>query len=212
MMSNFLCPIDNKDDLIQKVSVVVDLGHSSGSFSGPTGTALHLDGEWGSVFGFTSLRGETVSRLADKLSPPPEPRRKGGIGCWWAWVINWFVWGTISILISACLLIAMISNSINSFLPISDAYGNNYTLWFTVGFIGFLILGSLALFGAVALMRLDRKKKAEAEILFNNQLRIYNAAMAKWDRSYICFRHGIIFDAISRQICDIDHFMEFLLN
>ena len=59
-MTNF-CPICNKDDAIQKVTVIVAGGRSSGHFSGPPGD-------------YTPVYGNTVSGLARLLAPPQSQR------------------------------------------------------------------------------------------------------------------------------------------
>jgi len=64
------CPIDNKDDSIQKVSAVVASGRSTGTFSGPTGGTVSYDGKSGSVSGYSSLSGSSTSHLAQLLAHP----------------------------------------------------------------------------------------------------------------------------------------------
>lgn len=76
---NLACPIDNKDDSIQKVSAVVTAGQSIGTFSGPSGGVTHSNGKWSTTSGFTTLSGSTTSNLASLLAPPSEPK-KGSLG------------------------------------------------------------------------------------------------------------------------------------
>ena len=74
-------PICNKDDAIQKLSVIVASENSSGTFSGPSGGVTYVDGKWGSVGGYSSLSGSTMSELARRLAPPPAPQNKDRVGC-----------------------------------------------------------------------------------------------------------------------------------
>lgn len=85
-MSNS-CPICQKDDAIQRVVAVVQSGRSSGTYSGPSGGVAYSDGKWGSVSGYSTLSGSTVSDLAKSLVPPQEPQR-GSLGLiFWLWLL-----------------------------------------------------------------------------------------------------------------------------
>ncbi len=66
-----ICPVCGKDDAIQLVSAVVASGQATGTFSGPSGGVAYVGGKWGSVNGYTTLRGGTTSQLAQLLAPPP---------------------------------------------------------------------------------------------------------------------------------------------
>jgi hypothetical protein len=74
---NYLCPIDQKDDQIQKVSVIVAGGTSSGFFSGPTGGVVSHDGKTGTYGGWSSLSGGSSTTLAQMLMPLDEPQKAG---------------------------------------------------------------------------------------------------------------------------------------
>ena len=86
---NLTCPIDNKDDSIQKVSAVVTSGQSTGTFSGPTGGIVSYDRKLGGVIGHTNLEGGSTSQLAALLTPPQKPVEPHGFGGWW--IILWMV-------------------------------------------------------------------------------------------------------------------------
>ena len=70
-----VCPIDSKDDAIQKVSALVSAGKSTGSFSGPSGGLTRTGEGWGSTVGYTTLRGGTITDLAKMLTPPRKPKQ-----------------------------------------------------------------------------------------------------------------------------------------
>ena len=69
------CPIDNKDNTIQKVSAVVAGGTSTGSFSGLTSGVVDVDGKTGNLGGFSTLTGGTKSNLASFLASPRMPHQ-----------------------------------------------------------------------------------------------------------------------------------------
>jgi hypothetical protein len=52
---SIVCPVCGKNDAIQKVSGVVASGQASGTFSGPTGGVVNVDGKWGTTGSYTSL-------------------------------------------------------------------------------------------------------------------------------------------------------------
>ena len=43
------CPVCGKNDTIYKVSGVVASGQASGTFSGPSGGVVNVDGKWGTT-------------------------------------------------------------------------------------------------------------------------------------------------------------------
>jgi hypothetical protein len=70
-----ICPIDKKDDAIQKVSAILMSGNVIGSFSGPSSGAVNVDGKSGSLIGYTYLSGATQTELARQVAPPIEPTK-----------------------------------------------------------------------------------------------------------------------------------------
>ena len=58
------------------MSGVVARGQASGTFAGPTGGVVNVDGNWGTTGGYTTLSGSTVTNLAALLFPPPEPKKR----------------------------------------------------------------------------------------------------------------------------------------
>jgi hypothetical protein len=103
---NLACPIDNKDDSIQKVSAVVSSGQSTGTFSGPTGGIVSVDGKSGGVSGYTTLRGGSTSQLATLLAPPQEPAKPHGFGRWWfiLWIVPYVAGGVAGATSNSALL------------------------------------------------------------------------------------------------------------
>jgi hypothetical protein len=75
-----LCPICQKDDAVQRVATLVAASQSSGTFSGPTGGVIYSNGKWGSVSGYSTMSGSTISNLALLLAPPSMPSQDTGIG------------------------------------------------------------------------------------------------------------------------------------
>ncbi len=78
-MSAIVCPIDKKDDVIQRISAVVSGGISSGSFSAPSGDTP----------GYTHISGTATSKLAPMLDLPPGAKKKNGI-VWWMYIFLFY--------------------------------------------------------------------------------------------------------------------------
>ena len=78
-MSAIVCPVDKKDDVIQRVSAVVSGGISSGNFSAPTTDTP----------GYTHMSGTATSKLAQMLDLPPSAKKKNGI-IWWMYILLFY--------------------------------------------------------------------------------------------------------------------------
>ena len=180
---NLVCPIDNKDDAIQKVSAVVASGQSTGTFSGPTGGAVSYDGKLGSVSGYSSLSGSSTSNLAQLLSPPSKPNKPVGFG--FAWLYLWIVVVTLGTVIG--FIPMMIVMGIGSLL--GAGVENPFVMIFSIisQWVGIIIVLGWLIFK-------DRQKKAKNEVVYLKEKLIWERAMAKWNRLYYCHKHDIVFD------------------
>ena len=83
------CPIDNKDNTIQKVSAVVAGGTSTGSFSGLTSGVVDVDGKTGNLGGFSTLTGGTKSNLASFLASPRMPHQPSNMNLLIIFIAFW---------------------------------------------------------------------------------------------------------------------------
>ena len=205
---DLFCPIDKKDDSIQKASAVVAGGQSFGSFSGPTGGTVAYDGKTGNVSGYATLSGNSSSRLSQLLAPPPEPAKPSGFGCWW--ILLWYP--TIP---SLGVMLGFITVS-----PILAILG---VLWQYVLFpnsnldlIGVIPAGGVVgiFVGSYFVYRyfkgLENKKKAREEVRYSEEKLIWDKLMQKWDRLYYCHKHDIVFDPENGESCAPSLLKEFL--
>jgi hypothetical protein len=192
---NPTCPIDNKDDAIQKVSAVVASGQSSGTFSGPTGGIVSYDGKTGSVAGHTTLSGSSTSQLAFLLAPPPEPKEES-YSCLLT-ILAWFM-----IIAGGAELYVYVAN----FLLSGEFHG---VLGGIFGFILFIIFVVMVWGGLKILKARKVHINKEREKLQQN-IPIWESAMRKWDRLYYCHKHDIAFDPENGETCPSNSLKEFL--
>jgi hypothetical protein len=199
------------DDAIQKVSVVVASGKSSGRFSGPSGGISYSDGKLGSVGGWTTLGGSTSTELAKTLTPPPHPKKGEftypakifsallsiftiGISCMGGWAL-------IGVVVGVLIIIGMVS-----YFGVEQIETNNLTGGAIEAF-GAVALGLCGgIFGLVAGIFGYIKQRSYSKNLIYEKERAYalekiawEKAMNRWDRLYFCHRDGIIFDPISKE-------------
>ena len=71
---SLICPVCQRDDLIQKVTAIVSSGTFTGSFIGPTSSIGQTGDTLSTGFGITSVSGSTQSNLAKQLASPPKPK------------------------------------------------------------------------------------------------------------------------------------------
>lgn len=130
---SILCPIDGKDDAIQKVSAIVLSGTSTGTDSGPTGGVAHVGGKWGTVRGYSTLSGQTRSDLASTLALPPKPKAGGTLKTIFSMIVV-LAWFGLSIWLAVGAIAFAFGNGFGSF-----DRAVNYAL------SGCLLLGALLL-------------------------------------------------------------------
>ncbi len=199
-MSN-LCPICNKDDSIQKVSVIVSAGKASGTFSGPSGGVAYIDGKWGTVGGYTTLSGSTMSELAKLLSPPPAPNSPKGYTC-----LEW-----IGLLFVAMILIPFVSGVLiivsEASMTVLGVFPNDPDTTDVIGGFIFLIIAFVVI---AFLVSLNQKRLAASEKRYAIEKHTWNLAMQRWNRLYFCQRDGIVFDPETGETCDPSNIQNFL--
>jgi len=183
---NIVCPIDDKDDAIQKVSSIVSSGAATGSFSGPSGGAVHIDGKWGYSGGYTTLHGRTITDLAKKLSPPEKPKLEG-LGCLWIPIIYPGV-------ILAGMMPFMLLSGIIGFL-FNLTIDSPILLVITIPFGLFTAFSFIKLF-----LRLDRERKEESK----KAIQKWEDAFKKWDELYYCFKHDVVFNPSTKVVIKMD--------
>ncbi len=190
-MTSIVCPLCNKDDVIQKVSAVVASGKTTSKFSGPSGGIANVDGKWGVVSGYTSLSGHTISELATLLAPPPEPKKPSGFGYWWILiggvVIPVLAFIPMFILVISTILYPSINQSVGLLSP---------------SFIMLPCLGCLSVVSLVILfIWIDNRIKVKSKPKYLAEKLKWDTAMQHWNRLYYCNRHDIVFDPDTNETC-----------
>jgi hypothetical protein len=198
-----VCPIDKKDDAIQRVSAILTSGISTGSFSGPSGGFISMDGKSGSVSGYTHLSGASMTELAKLLAPPPAPKEptesRRGVG-----------------LALSCAGVLGIGGFYCISIPIAGLIGSNITsdtgqiiflAWLCIYFV------ALGIFCFFLYRRLNANAKnnlLKAQAKYAEDKPRWDQAIEKWNRLYYCHRHGIVFDPDDGTSCEPASLKEFL--
>jgi hypothetical protein len=192
-----VCPICQKDDLVQRVETLVAAGQSSGTFSGPSVGTTYSNGKLGSVGGYTTLSGSSSSNLAKLLEPPSPPPTPKGYGCWWillAYPVIPIVGAIFSIpfMIPGMILMAIGENP--------DTLNMNF-----IGIFGIILTAIGGIIGYWLCIRFfikeSKKKKATMEKVFNEAKPKWEIAMRRWKRLYYCHRDGIVYDPEAGDTC-----------
>ena len=202
-----LCPIDNKDDAIQKISAVVAGGRASGRFAGPSEGVVYVDGKWRSVSGYATLSGETVSDLAQLLTPPLEPSKPSGFGAWWfiIWIPAIFAISLLTNLFAlpaAGIIGLSPGQDVNAIPPILQLLLVLYTICIAFPLAAWIVIRFL--------IRKDREIRANNEQVYIAERKKWEKARLRWERLYYCHRHGIVFDPDTRQTCEPFALKQFL--
>ena len=205
---NVVCPICQKDDSIQKISVIVNAGQYSGSFSGPTGGITYDDGKMGTFGSYSTLSGTTVTNLAMLMFPPKEPKPGRGLGVWWILIILCSGSFLLSGLTGIFCLIPMFAFPNNIFVNSKEEALIMGIMGICLG-IAFMIvsIGGLILFKCISV-----SKKKNGDKNYKIEKRLWDKAIAKWNRSYFCHRDDIIFDTESQEFSHLEKFQEYLFR
>jgi hypothetical protein len=184
-----VCPVCGKNDAIQKVSGVVASGQASGTFSGPSGGVVNVDGKWGAKGGYTTLSGSTVSNLAALLSPPPAPRK---------WPFGFF--GTVlTVLIWYFVVLPLVGGSIVFLIAAVVNLINNGLGWPTA--LAGVLVCLLSLGVGILIIRWYVKKFREARANHPLTRAAWESAIQRWERSYYCNRDDVVFDPDTGRTC-----------
>lgn len=181
MSTPIVCPVCRKDDAIQKVSSVVTGGITSGAFSGPSGGVISVEGKRGVTGGYTTLSGITVSVLAQKLLPPPEPKVDNSTA-------PLGVLGLIALLAAFAYIFW---------------WGNPSKDNLAINACGSILIGVLLLTLSVKAHQAERNRVAREKP-------IWEKSIQKWSRLYYCFRDDIVFDPLTGETCRPESLTAFL--
>ena len=70
---SIVCPKCNKDDQVQKVSVIYESGTTIGTYAGPIATVNYSGGKFGTAGSYASGVSSSSTQLAQRLAPPIQP-------------------------------------------------------------------------------------------------------------------------------------------
>jgi hypothetical protein len=195
-----VCPIDKKDDAIQKVSAILVAGISSGSFAGSTSSYITVDGKSGSSFGSTYLGGSSTTELARMLVPPVEPQP--------AIRSSWQKWLAVGAAVYFCVIPISLALAMGFFVS-PEAQGN-----LVLNIIGVVILTGGLVFGSrYAYRKITRDEEdsfAQSQSRYAVEKPKWDGAIQKWNRIYYCHKHGIVFDPKDGSMCEPKDLKEFL--
>ena len=187
-----VCPIDQKDDSIQKISAIVAGGSSTGSFSGPSGGMVNVDGKWGYSSGFTTLSGSSITNLAKKLSPPEKPQIRG-LGCLWIPIIYP---GAIVVFAFSMILFAMIYQFIFGFPRESE-----FPMWFSSAIPSTLIL----VLYVNHFIKVEKRMKTKS----NDEIIVWEKAFNNWNELFYCHKHDIVFNPVKNETINLDEISKY---
>ena len=200
-----VCPSCNKDDRIQKLSVLVQSGTSTGTFSGPTGGATYSDGKWGTVGGYSFLDAQSVTDLARLLAPPKEPRLPGGYG--------WIKWGCLAMgglisLVGVCVAVGVFAPIAGAVAAQEGSPASAVPAQLSIACMSFLVpaaLGALTFFiGA----NTDNNSKKQ----YDYDKPRWDQAIARWNRLYFCARDAIVIDPDTQATCQPNGLQQFIYS
>ena len=169
------CPIDQKDDSIQKVSAIVSANQASsfGTFSGPSVGVMDVGGKVGVTGGYTTLSGasNSITNLAKSLSLPSVTEEVKGIGgCLWVLIVFPGIIITFSI-------------------------GMGFTGVGDLNPLGFLLM----VIWLFIFISIHSKLKRESQKKYDIAMDSYNKALKIWDNLYYCYKHDIVFDPVNQK-------------
>jgi hypothetical protein len=190
-----VCPIDGKEDAIRKIESIILGDTSFGSFSGPSGGVTYSEGKWGTYTGGQQLSGTSTTTLANMLRLPPEPVKRGGLGCW-LFVIYFF--GGIA----AFAGIAMILGGL-----LGDGYANEGGSEVFCNAIGVAVI---AIGGLILARSYNAKSKKDGEEKYARDIQIWRKMKDKWVGLYYCYRHHLVFDPNTGEQCQPENLLTFL--
>ena len=178
------CPIDNRNDAIQSVPALVAAGRLSGSFSGPSGGGVYVDGKYGYTTGSTHLYGTLTSDLAQALATPLPPKETG---FWFLVGWSWLFLLSAIFIIGPFFLWTPFKNSIENNL-------NDQNKMFTTEVSALCILFLCFGWHPFAWPLIWPLQLAITKKLFNPRRHLlWQEACIKWKELYYCHRCGIIF-------------------
>lgn len=194
------CPVCHRNDKVQKLSSIV-----ASQTQLLEGTAITTDayrddeGTLRSAERQAFFTGKQASTLARQLVPPAEPvmPNHSRSGMLTILFVALLIYSTV-FLCPGCLfstaLIQAVPTAEGEATPVAEAIAQ------TAGGLFWLAIGSVFLFLLIKSLSFnDKEKKKRREAAYQQKKMHWDAAIQKYNRSYYCFRDGIIFDPESSQ-------------
>ncbi|MDW8212458.1 MAG: hypothetical protein RMJ55_02785 [Roseiflexaceae bacterium] len=194
------CPICHRSDKTEKLSSIVRSG--TDNISGTiTTTSTYIDNHGRKQYDthVTPLTATRQSELARILNPPEEPEKPSGFGCLWIPILLLLLFFTFN-----CLLMALATA------------GNIGTYNKLAGGLTEIALFAIIVFLFIASLRYLRRKdksilERNKQIYFTEKSR-WDSAMSIWSRSYYCHRDDVVFDPITRKVCQPQQIQPFIFD
>lgn len=166
-MTDIACPKCRLKDQVQKVSSVYSGGKSDTTVSGPISGTAYVDGKSGSTTSHGFLSGSSITIKAQELSPPPEPTKEKGYGC--------FAWGLI------------IFFGFAGIVGLGGLFAPPEELGLRPLFL--LITPGIPIYFAVNHFRI----RARSESRYKVEMPLWNEAIRRWDLLYYCHRDDVVY-------------------
>ena len=180
-----VCPIDQKDDSIQKLSAIYTSGCGSGTYQGTSYGTAYVNGKASTVTSTSSGNTYYASNLAASIAPPTPPQAVTMLQ-----LMGW----SLLFCFSLCLIIApyfvwkrlktWTSSDVNIQKQIFTPLFNFYC-------VIALIFGWALIWALLLVPLLNRIRQHED---LERRTRLFQESLHKWNRLFYCHRCDIIFD------------------
>ncbi len=204
------CPVCHNDDSIQKVSIIVANGRSTGIISGSTEGVSSKNETLESSGGVIAIGRNASVGLARKLSPPIGPIKNEGIGCKGILaIVLTFILFVISISFVTIILLNL--GQLSNLFSTSLINLGGWMPWIVIGIGGFLFV-ILPIMGIFVVQENYKVSKINEEKKYLKEKQRWDEAMSKWNCAYYCHRDGVVFDEKGITVCQVEQFREYLFS
>ncbi len=173
---SIICPKCNKDDQVQKVSVIYESGTTTGSYHGPVATVTHSDGKLGSSGSYVTGVSSSSTHLAQRLAPPTKPLKP-------SFTCSYYAGVGMAVIFGICLLPTLIG---------SLAYGMSGDVRDGMVFAIWIPLTLVVVGIVMAKKGWDGKKQQDTE--HPKLMADWNKQIDTWNNLFYCHRDGTAFD------------------
>lgn len=183
-----LCPLDQKDDSVQKLSALFTAGQSIGTYQGTSYGTAYVNGKPTTVTSSSSGNTYSTTSLAASVAPPTPP-----VAVTLLQLMGW----SLLFYLSACLIIApyFVWKRLKVWVSSDTSIQKQiFTPLFSFYCVIALLFG-WALFWAVLLIPLLNRIRMHEDLA--RRIELYQESVHKWDQLFYCHRCDIIFDPVS---------------